>query len=318
MICLDKPYFEVLEIVRSQGVLEMDRTGVGCYALPGATMAIYDISEVFPLFTHKKMGFVSILRELMWFLSGSTNAKVLEDHGVNIWKQWGPESREMGPIYGNAWRGYSVPFEVVGEEGRRYEGKTETDQLRNLLTALVKEPSSRRHVVTLWNPHTWRDCALACCHGTTIQFKRQAIHGHEYLHCSMTQRSNDMLLGVPYNVASYALLTYLIASWIKIRPGIFSHTMNDAHIYANHLIQVGEVLSRPLLPSPRLVVKWEDGCHFRVDKFCQQVERILLSGYSVLSGNDSNTKNIFISSDSLSVCLDGYASHPSIKAEVAV
>lgn len=323
---LDKPYLAALDIVRSNGVLEDDRTKVGCYALPGAVMANYDIADNFPLFTHKKMGFIGILKELMWFLSGSTNAKVLEDQGVNIWRDWGGEDREMGPIYGAGWRRFSVPFDVMGLDGRALDGKVEIDQLQNLLTALVKEPTSRRHVVTLWNPHTWRDCALPCCHGTTIQFKRQFINGYEYLHCSMTQRSNDMFLGVPYNVASYSLLTYLIASWLGIRPGIFSHTMNDAHIYANHLEQVAEAFSRPLLPSPKVRVTWSKECLGSVHKFCQQVERIIQSGYSIWSGDEEKSsavllpkkKNILISSDSLSVCLEDYLSHPPIKAEVAV
>lgn len=325
---LDLPYLDVLRDIRHFGIQEPNRTGIDSIALPGSAFARYDLREYFPLFTHKKMGFVQIVRELMWFLTGSTNAKVLEDQNVSIWKNWGGEDRDMGPSYGDAFRKFSVPASGCGSTGACSLWDVTTDQLQQVLTALRNDPTSRRHVITLWNPHTWQEASkksLANCHGTAIQFKIQMDQrGQRRLHCAMTQRSCDMFLGVPFNVASYALLTHLIASWLGIEPGIFSHTMNDAHIYVNHLKEVDTVLDRPHLVSPQLRVNWHPRIQSistsdAVTDFFGEVEKMLTAPYEVQRGESQDSINTLkMETQMLSIELALYNPHPSITAPVAV
>lgn len=253
---LDIPYLKMLRTIMAYGQPEMDRTGVGTKSIFGMS-ARYDLRERFPLFTHKKLSFRWIAEELLWILSGDTCAKTLEDRGITIWKEWGdPDTRELGPVYGDGMRRCAIPYSLDKWEEDQTERKR-VDQLFRLLMRLRNDPGSRRHIITLWNPHTVDECALPPCHGITIHFKIQRDGRNvDRLHCCMYQRSCDMLLGVPYNVASYSLLTCLIAGWLGIRPGFFTHMLGDAHIYRNHEDQVRELLERTLVESPQLEVHW--------------------------------------------------------------
>lgn len=266
-VFLDLPYLKMLRQVLDYGIPEMDRTGTGTRSIFGLS-ARYDLRDRFPLFTHKKMHFRGIAEELLWMLNGYTNAKPLEDRGITIWAEWGnQETRELGPVYGDGFREFKVPPKGSMPGSVFCEEQSNTsDQLKTLLTGLLENPGSRRHLLTLWNPHTVGDCALPPCHGIAIHFKRQTDRlGVERLHCCMYQRSCDMLLGVPYNVASYSLLTCLIAAWLRIQPGFFIHTLGDAHIYHNHVEQVREILDRTLIESPSLAVAWPGIVSFKHD-----------------------------------------------------
>lgn len=213
-----------------------DRTGVGTLSKFGL-FAEYDISSEFPLLTAKKMHWDSIVHELLWFISGSTNIKYLNDNGVRIWDAWADDEGELGPIYGSQWRKW-----------RSYNGPV-FDQLKITIDQIKTNPTSRRHLVSAWNVSDIHDMALPPCH---VMFQFYVECGR--LSCSLYQRSGDMFLGVPFNIASYSLLTYMVAHVCDLRPWRFIHTIGDAHIYRDHLEQVEEYLAAKTFSLPTLKI----------------------------------------------------------------
>jgi len=229
-----KQYLDLLDTILKHGVKKTDRTGTGTISYFGYQMR-FDLAEGFPLLTTKKVHLKSIIYELLWFLNGDTNVKYLQDHGVRIWNEWADHNGDLGPIYGYQWRHWRTP-----------DGK-EIDQIANIVNALKNNPDSRRHIVSAWNPADVDDMALPPCH-TMFQF--YVADGR--LSCQLYQRSGDSFLGVPFNIASYALLTMMMAQVCGYKPGVFVHTLGDAHIYLNHLEQVHTQLQRAPYPLPAM------------------------------------------------------------------
>jgi len=227
-------YLDLLETLLERGVVKGDRTGTGTRALFGYQMR-FDLRESFPLLTTKKVHLKSIVHELLWFLSGSTNIGYLKEHGVRIWDEWADENGELGPVYGSQWRSWPDPA-----------GGT-IDQIANVIESIRSNPDSRRHIVSAWNPAEVDRMALPPCH-TLFQF--WVADGE--LSCQLYQRSADVFLGVPFNIASYALLTAMVAQVCDLRPGEFVHTLGDAHLYSNHVEQARTQLAREPRPLPIL------------------------------------------------------------------
>ena len=263
-----KPYLELMRHVYEQGTQKSDRTGTGTRSVFGWQMR-FDLSAGFPLLTTKKLHLRSIIHELLWFLQGDTNIRYLKENGVRIWDEWADADGDLGPVYGYQWRHWKTP------DGR------EIDQIRQLIDGLKKNPDSRRHIVTAWNPSDVDRMALPPCH-TMFQF--YVADGR--LSCQLYQRSADIFLGVPFNIASYALLTMMVAQICGYRPGDFEHTFGDAHLYNNHFEQVQLQLARETRPLPtmRLNPEVKDIFAFRFEDFT----------------------------------LEGYDPHPHIAAPVAV
>lgn len=239
----DHQYLRVLKKLMDKGVHREGRSG-GTYGLFGEQLR-FDLSKGFPLLTTKKVHFKSILVELLWFLKGDTNIKYLKDHGVSIWDEWADENGDLGPVYGKQWRAFYGWNDVKGEV-------VIIDQIKNVIKALKEDPYGRRHIVSAWNPAQIEDMALPPCH-TMFQF-----HVSEgKLNCQLYQRSADWFLGVPFNIASYALLTHLIAREVGLQPGEFVHTFGDLHLYDNHIGQATTQLERtPVeLPSVRIIAE---------------------------------------------------------------
>lgn len=229
-------YETLLEHVYKSGVDKNDRTGVGTRSVFGYQMR-FNLSEGFPLVTTKKLHIRSIVHELLWFLSGSSNIKYLHDNGVTIWDEWADENGDLGPVYGVQWRSWPAP------DGRRI------DQITNLVEGIRRNPDSRRHLVVAWNPAEVDKMALPPCH---CLFQFYVAQGR--LSCQLYQRSCDIFLGVPFNIASYSLLTHMIAQQCDLEPGDFVWTGGDCHIYKNHFEQVELQLSREPRAHPRLVI----------------------------------------------------------------
>ncbi|MBR6278265.1 MAG: thymidylate synthase [Bacteroidales bacterium] len=229
-----KQYLDLLKTILDKGTKKQDRTGTGTISYFGYQMR-FPLSEGFPLVTTKKVHLKSIIYELLWFLNGDTNVKYLQDNGVRIWNEWADENGDLGPVYGYQWRHWRTP-----------QG-TEVDQIKNLIEGLKKNPDSRRHIVSAWNPADVDDMALPPCH-TMFQF----YVNNNRLSCQLYQRSGDSFLGVPFNIASYALLTMMVAQVCGFELGDFVHTIGDAHIYLNHLEQVNLQLSREPYPLPTM------------------------------------------------------------------
>jgi thymidylate synthase len=229
-----KEYHDLLRLVLEKGKLKEDRTGVGTISYFGA-QARFDLSRGFPLLTTKRVHFKSIAFELLWFIRGETNIRFLTDHGVTIWNEWADENGDLGRIYGAQWCDWRTP------EGRSI------NQLERLIADIRKNPDSRRLIVTAWNPGEIGEMALPPCH---VMFQFYVQEGR--LSCQLYQRSADLFLGVPFNIASYALLTEMIAAVCGLAPGEFIHTFGDLHIYRNHLEQVREQLGRSPRPLPSL------------------------------------------------------------------
>lgn len=272
-------YEKLLADIMVNGLDKTDRTGTGTRSVFGRQMR-FDLSEGFPLITTKKVHFKSIVGELLWFLSGNTNAFDLKDtFDVSIWDEWAGEDGELGPVYGHQWRSWGG-----GEGWDSYFDQPETlegiDQIAEVIKSIRENPDSRRHIVSAWNVAEIDDMALPPCH-LLFQFY---VRGDK-LDLQLYQRSADMFLGVPFNIASYALLLTMVADQTGYKPGEFIHTIGDAHIYHNHFDQVHEQLSRMVRPFPTL---WRD------DE----------------SDIDSYTPASFT--------LHGYDPHPAIKAQVAV
>ena len=261
-------YLDLMRRVRTQGVRKTDRTGTGTLSVFGHQMR-FDLAEGFPLVTTKKLHLRSIIHELIWFLAGDTNTRYLKAHGVSIWDDWADENGDLGPVYGRQWRSWATP-----------DGRT-IDQIQEVVETLKTNPDSRRMIVTAWNPADIPDMALAPCH---CLFQFYVADGR--LSCQLYQRSADVFLGVPFNVASYALLTLMTAQVTGLKPGAFVHTFGDAHLYLNHLEQADLQLSR----APRALPRME------IDPSVRSIFQFKYEHFA----------------------LTGYDPHPHIKAEVAV
>ena len=263
-----RQYLELIERIFAEGVEKHDRTGTGTLSVFGH-QARFDLAEGFPLVTTKKLHVKSIVHELLWFLAGDTNVKYLQDRGVSIWNDWADERGELGPVYGHQWRSWPA------RDGEAI------DQIANVVQGIRRNPDSRRLIVTAWNPADVDKMALPPCH---CLFQFYVAEGR--LSCQLYQRSADVFLGVPFNIASYALLTMMVAQVTDLKPGDFIHTFGDAHLYLNHIEQARLQLSRPprRLPTMRLNPQVKDLFAFRYEDFT----------------------------------LEGYEAHPHIKAEVAV
>lgn len=246
-----KQYLDLLRYVRDHGTLKGDRTGTGTKSVFGYQMRV-NLAEGFPLLTTKKVHLRSIIYELLWFISGDTNIKYLHDHGVSIWDEWADENGDLGPVYGHQWRAWPAP-----------DGRT-IDQLSALVDSLKNNPDSRRHIISAWNVAEVDKMALPPCH-TLFQF--YVADGK--LSCQLYQRSADLFLGVPFNIASYALLTMMLAQVCGYEPGDFVHTFGDAHIYTNHFEQVDLQLSREprKLPVMKINPDVKDIFSFRYEDF---------------------------------------------------
>src|SRR3954465_7320619 len=263
-----RQYHDLMERVLKDGLEKQDRTGTGTLSIFGHQMR-FDLSEGFPLVTTKKLHLKSIIYELLWFLKGDTNVRFLREHGVRIWDEWADANGELGPVYGKQWRSWPKP------------GGGTIDQIAQVVSDIKRNPDSRRLIVTAWNPADVPKMALPPCH---CLFQFYVTNGR--LSCQLYQRSADVFLGVPFNIASYALLTLMVAQVTGLRPGEFIHTFGDAHLYLNHLEQAREQLSRQPLPLPAMHInpKVKDLFAFRYEDFK----------------------------------LENYDPHPHIKAEVAV
>ena len=228
-------YLELLKKVKESGKPKGDRTGTGTLSIFGHQMR-FDLQDSFPLLTTKKIHFKSVAYELLWFLKGETNIKYLKDNGVSIWDEWADENGDLGPVYGKQWRDWK------GANGFH-------DQISNVIDQIKNNPNSRRHIVSAWNVAEIPSMALAPCH---ILFQFYVQEGK--LSCQLYQRSADVFLGVPFNIASYALLTHMIANVCNLEVGDFVHTLGDAHLYNNHLAQAEEQLTRSPLQPPQIKV----------------------------------------------------------------
>ena len=228
------PYLDLLRHVLENGSDRRDRTGTGTRSVFGYQMR-YDLSEGFPLLTTKKLHLRSIIHELLWFLKGDSNIAYLKENGVSIWDEWADENGDLGPVYGVQWRSWPAP------------NGTTVDQISNLIEQIKTNPEARRHIVSAWNPALVDDMALPPCH---CLFQFYVADGK--LSCQLYQRSADIFLGVPFNIASYALLTLMVAQVCDLEPGDFVHTLGDAHIYSNHFEQAHLQLSRTPGPRPKM------------------------------------------------------------------
>ncbi|MGM0899812.1 MAG: thymidylate synthase [Bacillota bacterium] len=246
-----KQYLDLCKHVLENGTKKEDRTGTGTISTFGYQMR-FDLKEGFPLVTTKKLHLKSIIHELLWFLSGDTNVKYLQDNGVRIWNEWADENGELGPVYGHQWRSWPTP-----------DGGS-IDQISNLIHQIKNNPDSRRLIVSAWNVADVDNMALPPCH---CLFQFYVADGK--LSCQLFQRSSDVFLGIPFNIASYALLTMMIAQVCDLEPGEFIHTMGDTHIYTNHLEQVNLQLTREPRPLPTMKINPEvkDIFGFRYEDF---------------------------------------------------
>lgn len=263
-----KAYIDLLRLVLEQGRAKSDRTGTGTLSIFGA-QARFDLREGFPLLTTKKLHLKSIIHELLWFIRGETNIRYLNDNNVTIWNEWADENGDLGRVYGAQWRGW-----------RAADGRV-IDQLADAVSQLRANPDSRRIIVSAWNPGELPEMALPPCHAL---FQFFVIDGE--LSCQLYQRSADLFLGVPFNIASYALLTLMCAQVCGLRPGDFVHTFGDLHLYRNHLDQAREQLARKPRPLPRMRLNPE---RRELWDFCYE-----------------------------DFALEGYDPHPAIKAPIAI
>ena len=261
-------YLDLMRHVRDTGVRKTDRTGTGTLSVFGHQMR-FDLARGFPLVTTKKLHLRSIIHELLWFLRGDTNVAYLHENGVTIWDEWADAKGDLGPVYGAQWRSWPTR-----------DGGT-IDQIAQLISDIRRKPDSRRLIVTAWNPADVDRMALPPCH---CLFQFYVAEGK--LSCQLYQRSADIFIGVPFNIASYALLVHMVAQVTGLKAGEFIHTLGDAHLYLNHLDQVNEQLKREPLPPPRLVIKRD----------VKEIDQFRFEDFEIL----------------------GYQAHPHIAAPVAV
>ena len=257
-VSTDHPEWQYLNLLRDildNGARRDDRTGTGTLGVFGRQMR-FDLSRGFPLLTTKKLHLRSIIVELLWFLRGETNIRWLKENGVSIWDEWADVEGELGPVYGKQWRSWAAP-----------NGQS-IDQIQRLVEGLKTNPNSRRHIVSAWNPADIEDMALPPCH---CLFQFFVADGK--LSCQLYQRSADVFLGVPFNIASYALLTHMMAQVTGLKPGEFIHTFGDAHLYLNHVEQAQLQLTRQPLPLPTITISPRD------DLFAFEREDFVLGGY---------------------------------------
>jgi thymidylate synthase len=264
----EQQYLDLMRLILETGVDRTDRTGTGTRSIFGHQMR-FDLGRGFPLLTTKKLHVKSIINELLWFLRGETNIRWLQERGVKIWDQWADENGDLGPVYGSQWRSWPD-----GHGGT-------IDQISKVVHSIRTNPDSRRHIVTAWNPAEVDEMALPPCH---CLFQFYVAEGR--LSCQLYQRSGDVFLGVPFNIASYALLTLMMAQVTGLEPGEFVHSFGDVHLYSNHVQQAREQLARLPKPLPRMMLNPD-----RDDIFAFTYEDFMLTGYDP---------------------------HPHIKAEVAV
>lgn len=248
-----KQYLDLLSHVLLNGDSKSDRTGTGTLSVFGHQMR-FDLSKGFPLVTTKKIHLKSVIHELLWMLSGDTNIKYLNDNGVKIWDEWADSIGELGPIYGEQWRSwpnfYDCDFTDPDIEGNCLMVAGKIDQISNVIESIKNNPDSRRHIVSAWNVSCIEDMALPPCH-CFFQF----YVNNNKLSCQLYQRSTDVFLGLPFNIASYALLTHMIAQQCDLEVGEFIHTSGDTHLYSNHIEQAMLQLTRQPLPLPKLIIK---------------------------------------------------------------
>jgi thymidylate synthase len=249
-------YLDLLKHVRSTGTFRGDRTGTGTQSVFGYQMR-FDLADGFPVLTTKKLHLRSIIHELLWFLAGDTNIKYLNDHGVSIWDEWADENGDLGPVYGHQWRSWPKP-----------DGTT-IDQIAKVVEDIKTNPNSRRHIVSAWNVAEVNEMALPPCH---CLFQFYVADGK--LSCQLYQRSADIFLGVPFNIASYALLTMMVAQVTGLQPGEFIHTFGDAHLYLNHIEQADQQLARTPYPLPTMTLNPDVK-----DLFAFRYEDFELTGY---------------------------------------
>ncbi|HET7280432.1 MAG TPA: thymidylate synthase [Dermatophilaceae bacterium] len=268
-----RTYLDLLDHVLTTGVAKSDRTGTGTRSVFGYQMR-FDLTEGFPVLTTKRLHLKSIIGELLWFLRGDTNVRWLQERGITIWDEWADEAGNLGPVYGYQWRSWPAP------DGRHI------DQIAKVIDSIRTNPDSRRHIVSAWNVADVDDMALPPCHALFQFYVRpNAEGGPAFLDCQLYQRSADIFLGVPFNIASYALLTMIVAQVCDLQPGHFVHTLGDAHLYSNHLDQARLQLTRQPLALPRMTIAQGKG----IDEFD-------LDDFELV----------------------GYEAHPSIKAPIAV
>jgi thymidylate synthase len=256
-----RQYLDLVQRILDEGVEKSDRTGTGTLSVFGHQMR-FDLRAGFPLVTTKKVHTRSVFGELLWFLRGDTNVGWLQDRGITIWDEWADENGDLGPVYGHQWRSWPTP------DGRH------VDQLAQVVGQLRTDPDSRRHLVSAWNVADIPAMALAPCHALFQFYVAPQPNGPGRLSCQLYQRSGDVFLGVPFNIASYALLTHMVAQVTGLEVGHFVHTLGDAHLYLNHLDQAREQLTRDPRPLPRLVL---DPSVTELDAF--ELEHIAVEGY---------------------------------------
>ncbi|TYL55696.1 thymidylate synthase [Nocardioides sp. BGMRC 2183] len=254
-------YLDLVQRLLDEGVEKSDRTGTGTLSVFGHQMR-FDLTQGFPLVTTKKVHTRSVFGELLWFLRGDTNVRWLQERGISIWDEWADENGDLGPVYGAQWRSWPTP------EGRHI------DQLAQVIGQLRDNPDSRRHIVSAWNPSQVDEMALPPCHSLFQFYVAPTEGGRGRLSCQLYQRSADVFLGVPFNIASYALLTHMVAQVAGLEVGDFVHTLGDAHLYTNHLDQARLQLTREPRPLPRLVLNPEIA---EIDAF--ELEDIAVEGY---------------------------------------